>query len=97
MFDEDAMKRLLELSRLEVSDETKGELERQLIDIIGYFDRLKSFDTGGLNTDLAEQREVGSIRNDTVEPGIELAAIREFSDYLDEDGFFVVPHILANE
>jgi len=94
MLDDKAMKSLLELSRLEVAPDELPRLERQLREIIGYFERLAVFDTSGVDVNLGVARPVEESRADQSRPGIVRERIDEFAPHFD-GRLFVVPQILG--
>jgi aspartyl-tRNA(Asn)/glutamyl-tRNA(Gln) amidotransferase subunit C len=91
------VERVAELAHLELAPEETGSMLRDLNAILDYVAELNELDTSGI-APLAQVSElegvaIGTLRNDTVEPSLDRAAV--MSQAPETDGvFFKVPKVI---
>ena len=87
------VEQLAHLARLELNDTEKEKFARQLTEIIGYVDRLKTVDPGAQSHGTGVVGAAAVFREDIVRPSmLSEEALRNAPEQ--EDGYFRVPRIL---
>ena len=87
------VEQLARLARLELNDTEKEAFARQLTEIIGYVDRLKTVDPGARSRGTGVVGAIAAFREDIVRPSLPREeALRNAPEQ--EDGYFRVPRIL---
>ena len=95
-FSEEELRHVEKLSRLEISDESRDKLKKQLAEIIEFVNKLKSIDVEGLSSKYSVTMEKQYLRHDEPDETLSrddvLASAPESSD-----GFFKVPPVIEGE
>ena len=87
------VEQLAHLARLELNDTEKEKFARQLTEIIGYVDRLKTAGPGDRSSGTGVVGAIAVFREDSVRPSLPREeALRNAPQQ--EDGYFRVPRIL---
>ena len=83
------IKRLEALSKLELSESEREKCEKEIAEVIGYFNTLSELDTDGVEP-LTHHFDMKNIlRADEVKPSLSVGEIVFNAD--NEDGFFITP------
>jgi len=89
---DEAFQALLHLSKLQADEETKKKLKSQAENIIGYFDKLSTYDTKQVKSDYSSALDSSLLRTDEVKPSLVQRDLKSFANgFL--DGYFSVPKI----
>ncbi|HUT01756.1 MAG TPA: Asp-tRNA(Asn)/Glu-tRNA(Gln) amidotransferase subunit GatC [Phycisphaerae bacterium] len=93
--DEDLVRHIGKLSRIELSDEQVQTFRRQLASILEYFGKLRELDTEGIEP-MAHATELHNVLADDV-PGESLSPQQALANAPDRDGdFFKVPKVIGD-
>jgi aspartyl-tRNA(Asn)/glutamyl-tRNA(Gln) amidotransferase subunit C len=94
--DEALIRHIARLARIELRDEEVPRLARDLTAIVGYFDKLKELDTGGVEPLVHAVEEPNRLAPD--EPAASLGAEAALSNAPRHDGsFFRVPRVIGGD
>ncbi len=94
--DNELVRHLAHLARLDMSDEDVAVTARELTQIVGYIDQLSQVDTEGVEPTAHAIGIRNVLRDDTIRPSLEQNdALTNAAQQ--EDGFFRVPKVLDNE
>ncbi len=91
----DEVEKVAKLARLDLTEAEKDAFGRQLSAVLTYMEKLKTYDTTGVEPTATVLGEVNVFREDVVHPS--LPADRALANAPEQvDGFFVVPKILED-
>jgi len=93
MVDKKTVEYVAQLARINLSEEEKSSLGKQLSKILDYIDKLKELDTDKVSPlrNLHESKDV--LREDKVKPSEYCQSILENSP-TQEDGYFKIPKVI---
>ncbi len=93
MVTEDEVRKIASLSRLELSPEDLQQYTKELNDILGYVEQLKSVDVSGVQPLSHVHGSTNVFRSDELEPSLDFEEIKKIAP--DTSGrFFRVPLII---
>lgn len=93
MIDNDTLNKILDMSRIEIDNDSKDKILNQVNDIIGYVEKIQSLDTSSIAGRESVFDEVNVYSCDDISPSLEQPVLRKYTkNYL--DGYYAVPKIL---
>ena len=91
----DDIKIIARLSRLEESEESRPQLEKELSDILSYVEQLNELDLDGVETMAHAVPLQNVLREDQVKPSIDHNKALSTAP-VEDDGYFAVPRVVQN-
>jgi aspartyl-tRNA(Asn)/glutamyl-tRNA(Gln) amidotransferase subunit C len=92
--DNKVLENLEKLSMLKIEDSKKGELARELTEILAFVDNLNELDTSKLDTSFSTLAGGTPMRNDTPTNNTQIGKDILSYSHNSENDFFIVPKII---